>query len=196
MSSGTVFQRQPSAPLTFVTGCSPLLPTPRARVDKDHGPDGKHWGELRPTILSLLPTPSASMANYDEPPEKWLARAERLKEKHGNGNGAGMPLAVAVKLLPTPRADPRDATPRKARANWRPSLMESIQSLSSGAISDPPSDGGSRYTGLRLSPCFEEWMLGLPRGWSDPDCLLSATEFRSRSESSSADTSSSERPSG
>lgn len=30
-----------------------LLPTPRARVDKEHGPDGKHWGELRPTVEGL-----------------------------------------------------------------------------------------------------------------------------------------------
>ena len=51
---------------------------------------------------SLLPTPAAGMPNDGEDPESWMARAERLKEKHGNGNGAGMPLGIAVKMLPTP----------------------------------------------------------------------------------------------
>jgi DNA (cytosine-5)-methyltransferase 1 len=54
--------------------------------------------------VKLLPTPAASAFNDSEDPQSWLARAERLKEKHGNGNGAGMPLAVAAKLLPTPTA--------------------------------------------------------------------------------------------
>lgn len=53
---------------------------------------------------SLLPTPAAGMPNDGEDPASWLARAERLKEKHGNGNGAGTPLAIAVKMLPTPTA--------------------------------------------------------------------------------------------
>jgi hypothetical protein len=44
------------------------------------------------------------MPNDGEDPTSWLARAERLKEKHGNGNGAGTPLAIAVKMLPTPTA--------------------------------------------------------------------------------------------
>jgi DNA-cytosine methyltransferase len=37
-------------------------------------------------------------------PDKWQARADLLKVKHGNGNGHGTPLAVAVKMLPTPTA--------------------------------------------------------------------------------------------
>lgn len=44
------------------------------------------------------PTPSASLFNNAEDPEKWLARAEVLKAEYKNGNGAGMPLAVAAKL--------------------------------------------------------------------------------------------------
>lgn len=50
----------------------------------------------------MWPTPTASMHNDGEPPEAWLARRELLKEKGTNGNGAGMPLAVAVKLWPSP----------------------------------------------------------------------------------------------
>jgi hypothetical protein len=70
---GTAFPLPPSAPRTAVTGSSPLLPTP-----------------------------DASVANYAEDPDKWQARADLLKVKHGNGNGT--PLAVAVKMLPTPRS--------------------------------------------------------------------------------------------
>lgn len=42
------------ARLRAVAGTVVLLPTPRARIDKEHGPDGKHWGELRPVVESLL----------------------------------------------------------------------------------------------------------------------------------------------
>jgi len=37
-----------------------------------------------------------------EEPETWLARREKLKEKHHNGNGVGTPLAMAAKMWPTP----------------------------------------------------------------------------------------------
>ncbi len=145
VSSGIAYQQRPSAPLTDVIGSSPLLlPTPRARVDKEHGRDGKHWGELRPTVeallptptaqdgdnvegesqlrrnspplnavVRLLPTPNASLQNYDEDPEQFLARREKLKERHNNGNGIGLPLGVAVKLLPTPRASQNEARQMK-----------------------------------------------------------------------------------
>ena len=47
---------------------------------------------------SLLPTPAAGNFNDGESPESWQARQATLKD------GFGMPLAVAVKLLPTPNA--------------------------------------------------------------------------------------------
>ncbi len=53
------------------------------------------------TGCSLLPTPTASAHNDSEAPESFLARREQLRARHGN-NGAGIPLAVAMKLLPTP----------------------------------------------------------------------------------------------
>jgi hypothetical protein len=197
----------------------------------------------------LLPTPDASVANYAEDPDKWQARADLLKVKHGNGNGT--PLAVAVKmlptprssdmngagvhgqggmdlrtamqllptptargvkdtgapaefdrkspellpttlkLLPTPRADPRDATARTPRDDWRPSLMEAVGSQSSGVTTSPPSADGKPSTGLRLNPSFVGWMMGTPscsecgREWTDPDCPHSATAFTSTSAGSS-----------
>jgi len=30
-----------------------LMATPRARTDKEHGPNGQHWAELRPTMVAL-----------------------------------------------------------------------------------------------------------------------------------------------
>jgi hypothetical protein len=49
-----------------------------------------------------------------------------------------------------------------------------------GASTEEPSSDGAPSTVPRLNPWFVEWMLGAPQGWSDPDCPLSATEFKSR----------------
>lgn len=235
-----------------MTGSSPLLPTPRASVDKDHGPDGKHWSELRPTIVGhlptpttndakndtappsqsdrhspglrtiatsllptpaaadgqrgadyaranreasggddlltgvvkLLPTPNASVANDGESPATWLPRAEALKEKHGNGNGVGMPLSITVQLLPTPtRENHRQSTapnPRSDRDTLGDLVHKWSESESSGESTPEPSSDGKRSSVPRLNPSFVEWMMGAPEGWTDPDCPLSATEFKSR----------------
>ncbi len=55
-------------------------------------------------------TPDANAMNDGETLESWLARAAKLKEKHGNGNGAGMPLAVQALLSgwATPRASDKN----------------------------------------------------------------------------------------
>jgi hypothetical protein len=96
-------------------------------------------------------------------------------------------LEESIELLPTPsaalqggngfRIDPPIETPA--------GVWEFL-----GAPTNPPSTDGSTSTGLRLSPWFVEWMMGAPEGWSDPDCPLSATEFRSRWASSPDATSS------
>jgi hypothetical protein len=51
-----------------------------------------------------LPTPSAGNFNDGESPESWEARRQRNLAKGINGNGQGTPLAMAVRLLPTPTA--------------------------------------------------------------------------------------------
>ena len=76
---------------------------------------------------ALLPTPTAANRNDGEDPATWLARADRLKAKHGNGNGAGMPLAIAVQLLPTPSA--RDGKGRDITQEGGPSLPEAVSGL-------------------------------------------------------------------
>ena len=196
-SSGIAYRRQPLAPRTSVTGSSPLLPTPtarakggspvwngrqgglildeaisrllptpRARTDKEHGPGGQHWGELRAEITSLLPTPTATPYGNNQSPSP---------------NAAVRPsLDTAIKLLPGPRAnDGLRLSPRFSSEGWRPYLEQELLSIGEGT--DPPSGDGKPSTALRLSPSFVEWMIGAPIGWTDPDCPLSATEFKSNS---------------
>mgnify|MGYP004083391815 CR=1 FL=1 len=78
------------------------LPTPTARDYKDTGPNTNYEKiaakkRLAGTI-ALLPTPNAGRFNDSETPENWQARKNR------QNNYAGTPLPVAVKMLPTPRA--------------------------------------------------------------------------------------------
>lgn len=90
-----------------------MLPTP---TSSPGGPStsGREGGpNLAGAIGQLLPTPTAGLANYDEDPESWTARRDRMIEHGYNGNGAGTPLGLAARmaaegtldrLLPTPTA--------------------------------------------------------------------------------------------
>lgn len=99
-----------------------MLPTPVANDDnkspeahmamKQRMPGGPRNNITSLQVLSktgMLPTPAASNPNDGEGPETWHARAEVLKEKHGNGNGAGIPLSIAA----------QDATGQTGRLNHR-----------------------------------------------------------------------------
>lgn len=126
--------------------------------------------------LQLLPTPSATEYGNNQSPSEGAAVRESLPRLVG-------------KLLPTPTtADSRNS--RNATANnGQGSTGHSGTTLSdvayewSGATTDPQSADGKPSTAQpprpSLNPEFVEWMLGLPRGWSDPDCPLSAMAFRS-----------------
>jgi hypothetical protein len=117
-------------------------------------------------------------------------------------------------LLPTPRQDPRDATARTPREDWRPSLGEVLlqqggtaaeatayrrilgdlpPTPTSGEPTDPPSSDGKKSPAPLLNPCFVAWMLGMPEEWSDPDSPLTATAYRCRLGFSSENGSSSTR---
>jgi hypothetical protein len=95
VSGGIAFQQQPSAPLTAVTGSSPLLlPTPNAA---DRNPARETHARGNPTLLGamrLLPTPK--MRDGDS---RGHARAKGSVER-----GGGMSTEQALKLLPTPNA--------------------------------------------------------------------------------------------
>lgn len=284
---GTAYPLPPLVPRTSAIGSSPLLPTPMARTNsgtevsgasRTDGPmlaeallptpvgqDGKNATapsqanrNSLPLTHALLPTPNASLQNYEEDTDQFLARREKLKERHGNGNGIGLPLGVAMRMLPTPaKADgerqsekygggnltlrgsllptphgmPKEGQKRRPGPSGNelgvalrratllptPTTGDSKQARnktsgrregsqhhsgttltdfayeSNGATTQEPSPDGSKSPAPLLSPYFVEWMLGLPAGWSDPDCPLSATEFKSRQASSSAGESSTTR---
>lgn len=86
-----------------------LLPTPRATrggsaTETMYSLGAERTDDERPQGEVLLPTPTASNPNDGESLESWEARRRRNLAKGINGNGQGTPLAIAVKLLPTPRA--------------------------------------------------------------------------------------------
>jgi hypothetical protein len=89
-SRGIVYPLPPLAPLTFVTGCSALLPTPCSRDWKGQG----YKGQL-PTELRLLPTPHGM-------PKEGQARRP---------GPTGNELGRAITLLPTPTANDDNKSP-------------------------------------------------------------------------------------
>jgi hypothetical protein len=150
-----------------------MLPTPVAADGREKGGGGR-WSPtsapLEQTLkdeVKLLPTPVANDDNKS--PEAHMAMKRRLSERDGSERTQITSLLVLSKAG------------FKQPAEWQ----------SSGASTSPPSSDGSESTDLRLSPWFVEWMMGLPEGWSSPDCLLSAMEFKSRLDASPASTSSS-----
>jgi hypothetical protein len=149
---GDAFELPTWEPRTDETESSPSLATPTAwlgrRRSSAYG-DPKRWhyparsNELSDQIaaIALLPTPHGMAKEGQKrrggPTGNELGRALTLlptpvagdgREKGGGGrwNKDSAPLEQTikdeVKLLPTPRADPRDATPRTPREDWRPSL--------------------------------------------------------------------------
>jgi hypothetical protein len=62
--------------------------------------------------MKLLPTPAASNPNDGESLKSWEARRQRNLAKGINGNGQGTPLAIAVKLLPTPTTGAQEKSTR------------------------------------------------------------------------------------
>ena len=166
--SGIAYRRQPLAPRTSVTGSSPLLPTPTARA-KGGSPvwKGSRQGGLilDEAISRLLPTPTATDYGNNQSPSDGAAVRESLPR--------------LLKLLPTPRAR-TDKEHVPDGMHWG-ELRPVVESLSTGASTEPPSADGKPSKGLDLSPWFVEWMMGAPVGWSDPDVPLSATEFKSSS---------------
>ena len=128
-----------------------------ARLDTAGNLEGKRFPNLETMVArEMLPTPNAGLHNYDEAPESFIARRERLKAKRINGNGAGMPLGVAVKILPTPTAnDSKNASlpPSRADRDGLAGAMLRDDSIPTGAAT-------------YLNPSFVEEMMGFPVGWT------------------------------
>jgi hypothetical protein len=159
-------------------------------VDKEHGPNGKHWGE--PQVMALLPTPRASDQNgageHGQGGLDLRTVASRLSL---------LPTPTALRLLPTPNTQLGTGSSSARRTGYRgdPTVLGIAESLSSGASTSPPFAAGKPSTGLRLNPSFVGWMMGTPscgecgREWTDPDCPHSATAFKSKLDGSPASTS-------
>lgn len=91
-----------------------LLPTPAARDWKSGESNlmDRNSRPLNEVVVNLLPTPTASNPNDGESLESWEARRQRNLAKGINGNGQGTPLAIAVKLLPTPTTGAQEKSTR------------------------------------------------------------------------------------
>jgi hypothetical protein len=89
-----------------------MLPTPTRRDYKGQNIRGD--ASCLHGALQLLPTPAASNPNDGESLDSWEARRSRNLAKGINGNGQGTPLAIAVRLYPTPTSnDHKNAGYRK-----------------------------------------------------------------------------------
>jgi hypothetical protein len=155
---------------------SGLWPTIRS-TDGDRGGRGDLLQAVRGNEnkhFRLWPTPDASVANDGETLESWQARREREKAKGRNGNGFGTPLAIAVRLWPTPVSrDKRTFKGAQHMSSWTGAegLAETV------AREEATRDGA-------LNPEWVEWLMGYPPGWTD--CGVSETPSSRKSRKSSS----------
>lgn len=169
-----------------------LLPTPTAH-ERTHTPRQVDHGRQLANKIALLPTPT----------EQDGSNVEGKSQEARNTP----PLNAMVRLLPTPTSNVMRSSGGSMTENqqWSAPGLNQILEMAHGILprefetpdeipghsgeefrsrgepTSPPSADGKQSTGLRLSPLFVEWMIGAPTGWSDPDCPLSATEFKSSS---------------
>lgn len=136
---------------------------------------------LPSAVAKLLPTPAVNDMGAGKTPDEWDAWTDRMKSEHGNGNGHGASLSIeAMRLLPTPRAS--DAPEASSHARTWSSTDNNLHNVTRneqwGDYADainrwahtigrtpPPPTETSPKGKPRLSPRFEEWMMGLPDGW-------------------------------
>jgi hypothetical protein len=159
---------------------SGLLPTPRRGETSDlKSTPGDHFSLSAWARQGqwMLPTPNAGLHNYDEAPESWLARRDRLKAKGINGNGAGLPLGVAVKLR-TPTTGMVNQAPAEPQA---PTSSLKCWSAEDRMLPTPlardwkgvgragqlPTVLAPTGAATYLNPSFVEEMMGYPIGWTD-----------------------------
>ena len=128
------------------------------------------------------PTPSAALQNDGESPESFEARRQELKAKGINGNGAGVPLTQAAKTWQTPSViDSPDCSPNHSPPLGRQALRANGAKCHNGngllwqtprsSAKGPPGSSarhGGQPKGMRLNPCFVEWLMGLPPFWTLP----------------------------
>ncbi len=123
-------------------------PTPKASATHQGRPRPQDRGDLQAAVL--WPTPTAANPNDRETLASFQQRRRREQAKGRNGNGMGTPLAVAVRLWPTPTtADGHSGPGHTPTAEGTANLRTTAGS------------------GL-LNPAWVEALMGLPAGWTVP----------------------------
>jgi hypothetical protein len=101
------------------------------------------------------PTPTASLANYDESPETFIARGMKLKaEGRGPRGRLHFPLGMMVRMWPTPLATEGSTKPRHP---------EKLQRKDCSALR---TQGLAEQVGGKLNPTWVEWLMGYPLEWT------------------------------
>jgi DNA (cytosine-5)-methyltransferase 1 len=164
--NGIAFQRQPLAPVTDAIAFLLSL-----------------------TDEPIWPTPDAGAFNLNDTPENFERRRQTMIAKGYNANGAGTPLAMAVKIWPTPTVgDSKSAarhttttgvshagtsltdavriwpTPtvrdgKDGTTRYGPSGSAPVNSLLGRAVNPSPESGA-------LNPTWVEWLQGFPLNWT------------------------------
>lgn len=200
LAHGTVYPLPPLVPRTSGIAYSPLLGIPTSRDWKGTGREGQLPTQLiahrdaanspsrtgGPRLAeALLPTPVASDDNKS--PDAHMKMKSRMKggaRKQITSLGvlARAEFRQPTKLLPTPSEnDSRGSEYNYAGGNHDKVVLKlpGVAKLIGDDTPLPSSDGKPSSVPL-LNPCFVEWMIGAPEGWSDPGCPLSVMEFKSR----------------
>ena len=131
MRNGELIERPILEPHTAGNEYS-SLPTPHAGLG-ERGRDGvilnpKGQQDLQHTLATLLPTPTVMDMGSNYTPEGWEAWKQEQRAAHNNGNGHGASLTQeALSLLPTPRAQVRDALYK--REDYHHNLEEALAFL-------------------------------------------------------------------
>lgn len=168
--SGRVYELQISAPRTIESGGSrsPLLPTVRA-ADGKRGPtlnSTAHEGgkDLVTVVVELyrerpevyFKTPTANLGTNGS--------AQHPDKRKAGGHGPNLQDEVCFLLDVTPESQPADGphSPPEWWGKFGPAVRR-WETLT-GKAAPVPVMRGPRG-GLKLSPRFCEWMMGLPDGW-------------------------------
>jgi hypothetical protein len=120
---------------------------------------GEAADQFRSAVLAsnLWPTPDANVFNDGQSLEAYEARKVKEKEKAYNGNGGGTPLAMAVRLFPTPTAgDAKASGSRIGNPETRAHPGVTLTDVTARAVGK----------GALLNPDWVEALCGLPVGWT------------------------------
>ena len=103
--------------------------------------------------VPLLPTPSASNPNDGEDLGNWLERREAQARRGLNGNGMGTPLAIAVRLLPTPQSRDGSHGGGQAKCLFDPRRSNDLDDAVLALLPTPRATRGGSATETVLALC-------------------------------------------